>query len=115
MMETTTTHGGMKSRKQFSDPMGILMVLPSNIVTDIIYPLIVCVIKDQNRLVEAVDFYCAKSNHNSDFCCCYPIGLWDVERVTEFSDVFDRYFRNPKLRNFNEDVFVVECGKWHHF
>jgi surface protein len=103
-METTTTHGGMKRRKRFADPMDILRALPSNIGADIIYPLAVCVIKDRNHLIEAVDLYCDESSHDSGFHRRYPIGLWDVEPVTDFSRVFDVYERNRKLENFNEDV-----------
>jgi surface protein len=103
-METATTYGEMKRSKQFADPMDILRALPSNIVADIVYPLAVRIIEDRNRLIEAVDFYCDENNHDSDLGRRYPIGLWDVERVTDFSGVFDAYGRNQKLWNFNEDV-----------
>jgi hypothetical protein len=45
-METAATHGGMKTEKRFADLMDILRVLPSNIVADIIYLLVVRVIRD---------------------------------------------------------------------
>jgi surface protein len=44
-----------------------------------------------------VDFY------KSDFGCCYPIGQWDVEPVSDFSEVFDAY-QNCVFSYFNEDV-----------
>jgi surface protein len=103
-METTTTHGKIKRRKRFADPIDILRALPSNIVADIMYPLAIRVIKDRNQLLEAVDCYCEESNHDSGFRRRHPIGLWDVEQVTDFSGVFDAWNRNRTLRNFNEDV-----------
>jgi surface protein len=33
----------------------------------------------------------------------YPIGTWDVSRITNFSSIFD-YRRNPMLADFNEDL-----------
>jgi surface protein len=74
-----------------------------NIVADIVYPLAVRIIIDRNHLIEAVDFYCNERNHDSDFCRRYPIGMWDVEPVTNFSLLFDAK-RSPKLWHFNEDV-----------
>jgi surface protein len=103
-METTNTHRETKRRKRFADPMDILRALPSNIISDIIYPLAVRVVKDRNHLIEAVDFYCDEINHNSYLCRRYPIGMWDVESVADFSRVFDAFERNRTLRNFNEDV-----------
>jgi Mycoplasma protein of unknown function, DUF285 len=82
--------------------MDILRALPSTIVADIVYPLAIRIIRDRNHLIEAVDFYCDENNHDSGFLRRYPIGLWDVERVTDFSHVFDAWDR--KLQNFDEDV-----------
>jgi surface protein len=101
-METTTTHEGMDKRKRFADPMDILSALPCNIVADIIYPLGVYVIKDRNHLISAVEFYFDESYQDSYLCRRYPIGQWDVEPVSDFSDVFDE--TSVGLRNFNEDV-----------
>jgi Mycoplasma protein of unknown function, DUF285 len=94
----------MKKMKRFADPMDILRDLPSNIVAEIIYPLAFCVIKDRNHLIEVVDFYWDERNNDSNFCRRYPIGLWLVESVRDFSTVFDAWNRNRKLKNFNEDV-----------
>jgi surface protein len=101
-METSILHKAYRG-KRFDDLMDMLRALPSNIVSDIIYPLAVRVIKDRNHLIEVVDIY-RERNHNSYLCRRYPIGMWDLEPVIDFSRVFDAMNRNRKLQNFNEDV-----------
>ena len=82
--------------------MDILRALPANIVATNIYPFAVFVIKDRDHLIEAVDRYCGYELA-SDSRRRYPIGQWDVERVSDFSGVFNAA-RNRKLRDFNEDL-----------
>jgi surface protein len=97
-----------KSMKLFADPMDILRALPANIVAVHIYDFAVRVFTDRHKLMEAVDRYCDDdSDDNRDNNRRrYPISQWDVERVRNFSRVFNAE-RNPTLKNFNEDL-----SKW---
>jgi surface protein len=104
--------------------MDLLRSLPTNIVADYIYPFAVKVIRNREQLIVAVDEYLdefyrdeffdyrgqrrridrpAAGLHVGNHPIRYPIGDWDVSRVTDFTKVFDEG-RNPKAKNFNEDL-----------
>jgi surface protein len=59
------------------------------------------------ELYDAVDAYVSSSNPSDSTVAAtygYPIGMWDVSRITNFAQVFDAFDRNTTIRTFNEDL-----------
>jgi surface protein len=100
--------------------LDLLRSLPANIVASYIYPFAVKVIHNHEELIKAVDehldeFYGEGLNQRrriggrpagrdvGNHRIRYPIGDWDVSRVNNFISIFN-YMRNPKARNFNDDL-----------
>jgi Mycoplasma protein of unknown function, DUF285 len=63
-------------------------------------------ILNRDELLAAVDSYLANDTSHLSYAALqygYPIGMWDVSQVTDFSGIFHAG-RNPLAYSFNEDL-----------
>jgi len=99
MRKTTRTNQDDDARchQQVLQP-ALCSLLPQSVVEKTLMPFITHKFTSKRKLIQAVDAYVANPS-----VFCYPIGLWDVSEITDFSHVFDAK-RNPRLEHFNEDL-----------